>query len=115
MIPSGMPGAIFDSPKQPDVSSASTTGFMTTAGINSPGFGGSQQSAGANMDNVFADLVHETEDSFAVPGLESATDVRDSKEIPTPAAPAAPEDIDNKETAAPVEMADQPEEQKQDA
>ncbi|CAK1365813.1 unnamed protein product [Cercospora beticola] len=115
MIPSGMPGALFDSPKQPDVSSASTTGFMTTAGINSPGFGGSQQSAGANMDNVFADLVHETEDSFAVPGLESATDVRDSKEIPTPAAPAAPEDVDNKEAAAPVEMADQPEEQKQEA
>lgn len=41
-------GGMFDSPKP---------GF-THAGLNSPGFGGSQQSAG-NIDNVFADLMHD--------------------------------------------------------
>lgn len=85
-IPSGMPGGMFDSPKQPDVSSAGHGAFTTSAGLNSPGFGGSQQSAGASniMDSVFADLVHDQDD--AIPGLDGSNDVKESKEIPSSSA-----------------------------
>ena len=53
---------IFDSPKP--------SGF-TQAGMNSPTFGGSQQSMGA-IDNVFADLVHDHE--FG--GMDGAGDAK---------------------------------------
>lgn len=114
MATSGMSGGIFDSPKQPDVSSASTTGFMTTAGINSPGFGGSQQSAGAHMDNVFADLVHEADDNFGVPGLESANDVRESKELPTSAPAPTSEDMNMADAVPSDETRHQLDEPKQE-
>ncbi|USW51561.1 Putative ARID DNA-binding domain, Zinc finger, PHD-type, JmjC domain, JmjN domain-containing protein [Septoria linicola] len=114
-ISSGMPGGMFESPKQPDVSSASATGFITTAGINSPGFGGSQQSAGGNMDNVFADLVHETDDSFGVSGLDNANDVRESKELATSAPSATSGDVEMKDTTESVEITHQLDEQKQEA
>ena len=63
-IPSGMPGNMFDSPKQPEMSSAPQQAFTSNAGMGSPGFGGSQQSAGGNMDSVFADLVHDQDESM---------------------------------------------------
>ncbi|SMR56609.1 unnamed protein product [Zymoseptoria tritici ST99CH_3D1] len=63
-ISSGMPADIFDSPKQRKLEvPTSHAGFATSAGLSSPGFGGSQQSAGA-MDNVFADLVHDQDEGM---------------------------------------------------
>ena len=56
---------IFDSPSQAD---------FLQAGFNSPGFGGSQQSAG-NIDHVFADLVH---DHDTIGGLDGMNEPRDN-------------------------------------
>jgi histone demethylase JARID1 len=71
-----MPAGMFDSPKQPQLEvPTSQSGFATSAGISSPGFGGSQQSAGANMDSVFADLVHDQEE-----GAEGAGDARSQQD-----------------------------------
>ncbi|UJO18457.1 Lid2 complex component lid2 [Fulvia fulva] len=71
-IPSGMPSGMFDSPKQPTISNPPDQSFTTTAGINSPGFGGSQHSVGANIESVFADLVHDQDDGL--PTLDGAND-----------------------------------------
>lgn len=60
-------GSMFDSPKP----SGAT---FTQAGINSPGFGGSQQSVGGNMDNVFADLVNDHDGITAFDGANDAKD-----------------------------------------
>jgi histone demethylase JARID1 len=49
-ISSGMPAGIFDSPKN---------SAGTGAGLHSPGFGGSQQSAGGNLELAFDDLVQD--------------------------------------------------------
>ncbi|KAF2170738.1 hypothetical protein M409DRAFT_51006 [Zasmidium cellare ATCC 36951] len=78
-IPSGMPSGMFDSPKQPEVSHAQQPAFTTSAGLNSPGFGGSQQSASGNMDSVFADLVHDQDDGL--PTFDGAPDVRDKERM----------------------------------
>ncbi|KAF2725161.1 PLU-1-domain-containing protein [Polychaeton citri CBS 116435] len=56
---------IFDSPKG--------AGILTHAGVNSPGFDGSQQSVGGNIDNIFADIVHDHD------VLASSDGVMDSK------------------------------------
>jgi histone demethylase JARID1 len=73
-IPSGMPAGMFDSPKQSQLEVPTTHGgFASSAGISSPGFGDSQQSAGANMDSVFADLVHDQDEGMG--GMEGANNV----------------------------------------
>jgi [histone H3]-trimethyl-L-lysine4 demethylase len=67
-------GSLFDSPKP--------TPAFTQAGINSPGFGGSQQSAG-NIDNVFADLVHDHDVIASFDGSADAKDDGPAEEAPT--------------------------------
>ncbi|KAF2483535.1 PLU-1-like protein-domain-containing protein [Neohortaea acidophila] len=83
---------MFDSPK--------ATG-LTQAGINSPGFGGSQQSVG-HMDKMFADLVNERE---ASPGFDGANDAKGeaavARTIEVPANDAAP--VSAAAVAAPTE------------
>lgn len=95
-IPSGMPADMFDSPKQPVTDPAISQSFATSAGINSPGYGGSQH----NMDNVFADLVHDQDDGIG--GTDGAGDVhqpaQEAKYNPPPtweeiSAPAKTEDV----------------------
>lgn len=61
----GGPSRMFDSPK---------VSGLTQAGINSPGFGGSQQSVG-HMDRMFADLVH---DHDTIPGLDGSHETREA-------------------------------------
>lgn len=90
-ISSGMPANLFESPKQANMTSAPAESFTVTAGINSPAFGGSQQSAGAGMDSVFADLVHDADNMI---GLESANDVRESKEGTATSVPSGQNDVD---------------------
>ena len=60
----GDPMRIFDSPKPSG---------LATVEVSSPGFGGSQQSAGT-MDHVFADLVH---DHDTIGGLDGSTEAKD--------------------------------------
>lgn len=78
-ISSGMPANMFDSPKQPEANHAQQSSFTTNAGLNSPGFGGSQQSASGNMDSVFADLVHDQDEGL--PTFEGAHDGRDKDRL----------------------------------
>ncbi|KAF7192604.1 Lid2 complex component lid2 [Pseudocercospora fuligena] len=109
-IPSGMPAGMFDSPKQPDVTSAGHAGFTTSAGLNSPGFGGSQQSAGGAMDSVFAELVHQEDDG--IPGLDGANDVRESRElVPSSTSGAEKPDVDMSDAPSTAGDAVRPEEQ----
>lgn len=69
---------MFDSPK---VSGPGSLTHLAQAGLNSPGFGGSQQSAGGiGMNDVFADLVV---DHDAV-GMENGNE---AKSAPAPSAP----------------------------
>jgi histone demethylase JARID1 len=98
-ISSGMPAGMFDSPKQPDVSSAAHAAFSTTAGLHSPGLHGSQQSAGGLMDSVFADLVH---DADGLIGMDHhPNDVRESRELPSTSMPDDSHiDPDMKETVS---------------
>ncbi|KAK5119916.1 hypothetical protein LTR85_007242 [Meristemomyces frigidus] len=70
-------GGMFDSPKP---------GFMH-AGLNSPGFGGSQQSAG-NIDNVFADLMH---DHDHIGGFDGTNEAKDKAGAPDAMAKLAQE------------------------
>ena len=64
---------IFDSPK-PGSANHHQHHFVTQAGLNSPGFGGSQQSAG-NIDTVFADLVHDHDQEHFISAMDGASEV----------------------------------------
>ena len=86
----GEAAPVFDSPKQVG---------LVQFGMSSPGFGDSQQAAG-NIDNVFADLVH---DHDTIGGLDGANEAKD-KEIATEAI-AAPT-IEGAASAADTEMPD---------
>ena len=83
---------VFDSPKQ--------TG-LTHAGIGSPTFGGSQQSAG-NIDNVFADLVHDHDTLAGFDGSADAKDKTDNTEASTavPSTELVPESSLHKQDVA---------------
>ncbi|EMC93773.1 hypothetical protein BAUCODRAFT_567336 [Baudoinia panamericana UAMH 10762] len=81
----GAGGFSFDSPAadhnpSPYFGSAGHDGSVghtvTAGGMNSPGFGGSQQSVG-NIDHVFADLVHD-HDGIGMAGFDGAGDAREA-------------------------------------
>ncbi|KAK5164509.1 uncharacterized protein LTR77_009715 [Saxophila tyrrhenica] len=63
----GGPSRMFDSPK---------VSAFANVGLNSPGYGGSQQSVG-NIDNVFADLVH---DHDALGGFDGVQDTKEQQD-----------------------------------
>lgn len=105
-IPSGMPGNMFDSPKQPEMSSAPQQAFTSNAGIGSPGFGGSQQSAGGNMDSVFADLVHDQDESMT--GFADGHDNHSSMNASGPAQAPTSDAPTAEASAIPTTEADRP-------
>lgn len=79
-ISSGMPADMFDSPKQQVTDPAISQGFVTNAGINSPSYGGSQH----NLDNVFADLVHDDDGIGGVDGANDHQPPQEAKYNPPP-------------------------------
>lgn len=109
-------GSMFDSPKPGVVPYAH-------GGFNSPGFGGSQHSV-SNIDNVFADLVH---DHDHLGGFDGTSDVRDKAPVSdagskavVPAATPAPvtkpdvEMLDANGVIPPASLAEQPQQKKQE-
>ncbi len=88
----GSASHLFDSPK---------VSAFAHAGLNSPGFGGSQQSAG-NIDNVFADLVH---DHDALSGFDGAQDTKESHD-PDLMAEDGSDELPGQNSVADIDMAD---------
>ena len=88
---------MFDSPKP--------SAAIPQGEFNSPGFGGSQQSGG-NIDNVFADLVHDP-----MGGLDGANDTKEKEATAEEVANAAlnmAAESDTAQNNGDVEMSDVP-------